>query len=88
MHPCCRTLLAQLTSTFLPAGYPASVGPGYLPYISWQSLQHTLMSANGTLANSFLLYAVGLGAGAIPTAGAINWVLKDGLVCQIADPTS
>ncbi|KAF1776423.1 Root UVB sensitive family [Phytophthora cactorum] len=26
-----------------------------------------------------LLYAVGLGAGAIPTAAAVNWVLKDGL---------
>jgi hypothetical protein len=26
-----------------------------------------------------LLYAVGLGKGAIPTAAAVNWVLKDGL---------
>ena len=26
-----------------------------------------------------LLYAVGLGKGAIPTAAAINWVLKDGI---------
>ncbi|GMG18005.1 unnamed protein product [Phytophthora fragariaefolia] len=26
-----------------------------------------------------LLYAIGLGAGAIPTAAAVNWVLKDGL---------
>lgn len=26
-----------------------------------------------------MLYAVGLGAGAIPTAGAMNWVLKDGI---------
>ncbi len=25
------------------------------------------------LASTFLLYAVGLGAGAIPTAGALNW---------------
>jgi hypothetical protein len=31
------------------------------------------------LASSFLLYAVGLGQGAIPVAGAVNWVLKDGL---------
>ena len=28
---------------------------------------------------SFVRYAVGLGAGAIPTAGAVNWALKDGL---------
>lgn len=26
-----------------------------------------------------LLYAVGLGKGAIPTAAAVNWVLKDGI---------
>ena len=31
------------------------------------------------LASTFLLYSVGLGAGAIPTAGALSWVLKDGL---------
>lgn len=31
------------------------------------------------LASTFLLYSVGLGAGAVPTAGALNWVLKDGL---------
>ncbi len=32
------------------------------------------------LASTFLLYSVGLGAGAVPTAGALNWVLKVGLV--------
>ena len=26
-----------------------------------------------------MLYAVGLGKGAIPTAAAVNWVLKDGI---------
>lgn len=31
------------------------------------------------LASTFLLYSIGLGAGAIPTAGALNWVMKDGL---------
>lgn len=31
------------------------------------------------LSNQALLYAVGLGKGAIPTAAAINWVLKDGI---------
>lgn len=30
------------------------------------------------LASTFLLYSVGLGAGAVPTAGALNWVLKVG----------
>lgn len=32
------------------------------------------------LASSFLLYGLGLGAATVPaTAGAINWILKDGL---------
>ncbi len=31
------------------------------------------------LSTQSLLYAVGLGAGSIPTAAALNWVLKDGL---------
>ena len=31
------------------------------------------------LSTQALLYSVGLGAGAIPTAAAVNWVLKDGL---------
>lgn len=35
--------------------------------------------AIAVLASTFLLYSVGLGAGAVPTAGALNWVLKDGL---------
>ncbi len=36
-------------------------------------------SRHAVLASTFLLYSVGLGAGAIATAGALNWVLKDGL---------
>ncbi|GJT06843.1 retrovirus-related pol polyprotein from transposon TNT 1-94 [Tanacetum coccineum] len=31
------------------------------------------------LSKQSLLYAVGLGKGAIPTAAAVNWVLKDGI---------
>lgn len=31
------------------------------------------------LASSFLLYAVGVGSGAVATAGALSWALKDGL---------
>jgi hypothetical protein len=31
------------------------------------------------LSMQALLYAVGLGAGSIPVAAALNWVMKDGL---------
>ena len=74
------SLRRVLTTTFLPTGYPSTVAPGYLKYVSWQALHHAAGAANGVLASTFLLYAVGLGsAGAIPAAGALNWVLKDGL---------
>eukprot|EP00775_Hariotina_reticulata_P009254 gene9254-9420_t len=68
-----------LQATFLPAGYPTSVGSNYLQYTLWQAVTNFATTANGVLASTFLLYSVGLGAGAIPTAGALNWVLKDGL---------
>lgn len=68
-----------LQATFLPAGYPKSVGSNYLQYTLWQAVTNFATTANGVLASTFLLYSVGLGAGAIPTAGALNWVLKDGL---------
>ena len=74
-----RALRSQLAPTFLPSGYPSTVAGGYLRYVGWQAVHHAAGSANGVLASTFLLYSVGLGAGAIPTAGALSWVLKDGL---------
>ncbi len=74
-----RRAKKQLQATFLPAGYPDSVGRNYLQYTAWQAVTNIATTANGVLASTFLLYSVGLGAGAIPTAGALNWVLKDGL---------
>ncbi|KAL6753727.1 vitamin B6 photo-protection and homoeostasis-domain-containing protein [Haematococcus lacustris] len=68
-----------LRATFLPVGYPTAVGRGYMDCVVWQAITNFALSANQVLASTFLLYAVGLGAGAIPTAGALNWVLKDGL---------
>ena len=64
-----------LSTTFLPGTY----GPSYLRYSIWNGISNSIVCASGTLASTFLLYSVGLGAGAIPTAGAVSWVLKDGL---------
>lgn len=50
-----------------------------LPANTRQAVTNFATTTNGVLASTFLLYSVGLGAGAIPTAGALNWVLKDGL---------
>ncbi|GJZ42279.1 kinase-like domain, phloem protein 2-like protein [Tanacetum coccineum] len=62
----CREVFMRL---MLPEGYPESVTSDYLEYSVWRSV----------LATQSLLYAVGLGKGAIPTAAAVNWVLKDGI---------
>eukprot|EP00198_Chlamydomonas_reinhardtii_P006247 XP_001695583.1 predicted protein [Chlamydomonas reinhardtii] len=53
-----------------------SFGPGSF---TGGGLNNIAVTANSVLASTFMLYAVGLGAGAIPTAGALNWVLKDGM---------
>ncbi|RID58539.1 hypothetical protein BRARA_F01832 [Brassica rapa] len=72
----CRNLLIQF---LLPEGYPNSVTSDYLDYSLWRGVQGIASQISGVLATQSLLYAVGLGKGAIPTAAAINWVLKDGI---------
>lgn len=90
--PAWRRLRARLTAaggwaalthtarqTFMPAQYPASVAPPFLRYCQWQFVQMAAGSASGVLSMQALLFAAGLGAGAIPMAAAVNWVLKDGI---------
>lgn len=72
----CKELCVQL---MLPDGYPNSVTSDYLDYSLWRAVQGVASQVSGVLATQALLYAVGLGKGAIPTAAAINWVLKDGI---------
>ncbi|ESQ37422.1 hypothetical protein EUTSA_v10002446mg [Eutrema salsugineum] len=72
----CRNLLTQF---LLPEGFPNSVTSDYLDYSLWRGVQGIASQISGVLATQSLLYAVGLGKGAIPTAAAINWVLKDGI---------
>ncbi|XP_030454006.2 protein root UVB sensitive 1, chloroplastic [Syzygium oleosum] len=72
----CRGLFMRL---MLPEGYPDSVTSDYLDYSLWRGVQGIASQISGVLATQALLYAVGLGKGAIPTAAAVNWVLKDGI---------
>ncbi|GMJ12558.1 ROOT UVB SENSITIVE 1, WEAK AUXIN RESPONSE 3 [Hibiscus trionum] len=72
----CRDLVMRL---LLPEGFPNSVTSDYLDYSLWRGVQGVASQISGVLATQALLYAVGLGKGAIPTAAAINWVLKDGI---------
>ncbi|TKY70208.1 root UVB sensitive 1 [Spatholobus suberectus] len=68
-----------LTRLMLPEGFPESVTSDYLEYSLWRAVQGVACQVSGVLATQSLLYAVGLGKGAIPTAAAVNWVLKDGI---------
>ncbi|GJV97301.1 protein root UVB sensitive 1, chloroplastic [Tanacetum coccineum] len=72
----CREVFMRL---MLPEGYPESVTSDYLEYSVWRSVQGVATQVSSVLATQSLLYAVGLGKGAIPTAAAVNWVLKDGI---------
>jgi hypothetical protein len=55
------------------------VTPNYIQYVSWQAAQMVVSSASGVLSMQSLLYAIGVGAGSIPMAAALNWILKDGI---------
>ncbi|GKB73608.1 putative reverse transcriptase domain-containing protein [Tanacetum coccineum] len=72
----CREVCMRL---MLPEGCPESVTSDYLEYSVWRSVQGVAAQVSSVLATQSLLYAVGLGKGAIPTAAAVNWVLKDGI---------
>ncbi|KAL6556470.1 Protein root UVB sensitive 1, chloroplastic [Orobanche gracilis] len=72
----CRDLASSL---MLPDGFPESVTSDYLEYSLWRGVQGIAAQISGVLATQALLYAVGLGKGAIPAAAAVNWVLKDGI---------
>lgn len=72
----CRDLFMRL---MLPEGFPNSVTIDYSEYSLWRGVQGVAAQISGVLATQALLYAVGLGKGAIPTAAAVNWVLKDGI---------
>ncbi|TMW64453.1 hypothetical protein Poli38472_013075 [Pythium oligandrum] len=68
-----------LSDLFMPRDFRKSVTPDYFPYAKWYFMGTIASAASGVLSMQSLLYAIGLGAGSIPTAAAINWVLKDGL---------
>eukprot|EP00949_MAST-11_sp_MAST-11-sp1_P000331 g331.t1 len=66
-------------SVLLPQNFSVSVPPSYFKYTKWYALGAVASSACMVLSTQSMLYAIGLGAGAIPVAAALNWVLKDGL---------
>eukprot|EP00041_Stephanoeca_diplocostata_P035177 m.1230351 g.1230351 ORF g.1230351 m.1230351 type:complete len:278 (-) comp24652_c1_seq51:4111-4944(-) len=64
---------------FLPRGYPNSVSKHFAAYCKWQFASNALGTVTGVLSMQALLFAVGVGAGSVPLAATINWILKDGM---------
>mmetsp|Transcript_14143 Transcript_14143/g.27944 ORF Transcript_14143/g.27944 Transcript_14143/m.27944 type:complete len:507 (+) Transcript_14143:50-1570(+) len=83
-------LVNWATQVLLPSNYPNSVTTNYLSYVQWTFLGLITGRLQSVLATQAALFAVGLGAGAIPMAAAVQWVLKDGLghACAILYSTA
>ncbi|KAK4476804.1 hypothetical protein RD792_015964, partial [Penstemon davidsonii] len=72
-------LMAFIRSYVVPEGFPDSVTPSYVPYMTWRALKHFFGGAMGVFTTQTLLASVGVSRNqAAPGAVAINWILKDG----------
>ncbi|KAL3843632.1 hypothetical protein ACJIZ3_001035 [Penstemon smallii] len=72
-------LMAFIRSYVVPEGFPDSVTPSYVPYMTWRALKHFFGGAMGVFTTQTLLNSVGVSRNrATPGAVAINWILKDG----------
>mmetsp|Transcript_14306 Transcript_14306/g.24221 ORF Transcript_14306/g.24221 Transcript_14306/m.24221 type:complete len:605 (-) Transcript_14306:83-1897(-) len=73
-----RRKLDDVWSSFFPD--PEGVTPEYFEYSKWRFVQRIASSSLSVMATQQMLMAIGLGAKrSLPTAAAVNWVLKDGL---------
>ncbi|KAG8367044.1 hypothetical protein BUALT_Bualt16G0031500 [Buddleja alternifolia] len=59
---------------------PREVSANYLEYVKWKFLHRVFSSALQVLATQAMFRAIGIGySRSLPSAAALNWVLKDGL---------
>lgn len=77
--PPAEELLSFIRSYVVPEGFPDTVTPSYVPYMTWRALKHFFGGAMGVFTTQALLSSVGFSKHrAVPGAVAINWILKDG----------
>ncbi|PPD92906.1 hypothetical protein GOBAR_DD10151 [Gossypium barbadense] len=70
-------LMSFVRSYVVPEGFPESVTPSYVPYMTWRALKHFFGGAMGVFTTQTLLNSVGISRNsATPGAVAINWILK------------
>ncbi|KAK2360672.1 protein root UVB sensitive [Trifolium repens] len=59
---------------------PREVSENYMDYVKWKLLHRVFSSALQVLATQAMFTAIGVGySSSLPSAAALNWVLKDGL---------
>ncbi|CAL0304517.1 unnamed protein product [Lupinus luteus] len=72
----CRFCCTIVTDFFIPR----YVRDDYLDYVKWKLLHRVFSSALQVLATQAMFTAIGVGfSSSLPSAAALNWVLKDGL---------
>ncbi|CAI9765280.1 unnamed protein product [Fraxinus pennsylvanica] len=72
-------LMSFIRLYVVPEGFPDSVTPAYVPYMTWRALKHFFGGAMGVFTTQTLLNSVGVSRNqAAPGAVALNWILKDG----------
>ncbi|KAL6545678.1 Protein root UVB sensitive 6 [Orobanche gracilis] len=71
-------LMSFIRSYVVPEGFPDSVTPSYVPYMTWRALKHFFGGAMGVFTTQTLLSSLGVSKNTASGAVAINWILKDG----------
>ncbi|RZC49063.1 hypothetical protein C5167_017487 [Papaver somniferum] len=72
-------MMSFVRSYVVPEGFPDSVTPSYVPYMTWRALKHFFGGAMGVFTTQSLLSSVGVSRNtAASGAVSINWILKDG----------
>ncbi|KQK06206.1 hypothetical protein BRADI_2g25097v3 [Brachypodium distachyon] len=77
--PPVEEIMSFIRSYVVPEGFPDSVTPSYVPYMTWRALKHFFGGAMSVFTTRALLNSVGVSQSrATSGAVAINWILKDG----------
>ncbi|VAH19315.1 unnamed protein product [Triticum turgidum subsp. durum] len=77
--PPAEEIMSFIRSYVVPEGFPDSVTPSYVPYMTWRALKHFFGGAMSVFTTRALLNSVGVSQSrATSGAVAINWILKDG----------
>ncbi|KAK8572658.1 hypothetical protein V6N13_048235 [Hibiscus sabdariffa] len=70
--------MSFVRSYVVPEGFPDSVTPLYVPYMTWRALKHFFGGAMGVFTTQTLLSSVGISR----NRATINWILKEAAALQ------